>query len=859
MINRFFLIIVFIAFATSSCRKYPAFESAEIFLNENWTFRQAGETKWLAAKVPGDIFSDLRNNDRIEDPFYRDNEKKLQWVEKEDWEYRTTFDVPQDILKNDQVFLHFDGLDTYADVYLNNKLVLQTDNMFRYWDLPCKKQLKERNNTLRIYFHSALVRGVQKLKKLNYTLPASEEQASENEKTSMLTRKAQYQYGNEWSPRFVGCGIWRPVSIRGWSVAQVSDAVLQLRNLTKDVADYNASLNIESTKEGSYNLSFFVDDKQIGEPFKLWLKKGFNNETFNFQISKPSIWWCNGMGNHYLYSLKAQLSQGDKLITEITQKFGVRKIELVQDSDSYGRSFFFKLNGIPVFMKGANYIPQNVFPGHVSGAAYERLIKDAVAANMNMIRICGAGIYENDTLYELCDKNGILVWQDFMFYRSMQPGDTEFTVNVKQEAIQNIKKLRNHPCLALWCGNHEILTDWNKRNLKSQYPKDISLKIWNDYEKLFYDVLPATVKKYDPMTAYWTSSPSSFENKLPDKKSGDEHEWRVWKEAVPFSAFSEKPGRFVSAYGMQSFPSLKTLLTFANDTDLEVHSTLMDFRQRSNMPWINPTFNGNQMVLNYIQMYYNDPSDFESLVYLSQVMQSEALKTAIEAHRINRPKCMGSLYWQLNDCWPTMSWSTIDYFGRWKPSHYTVGKSFANILVVPQHSSGWLRVFAVNDSLVSLEAELQLKIIDFEGKKIWSETDTITIMPDTAQLLWKGREDHIYPGTLSSKTFFLAQLVSKNKIISENLLYFIDPKYLDLPVPDISYKINGKIDHYELVLITDKFAKNVVLDTFEKDAHFSDNNFDLLPGRELRLTVTYPGTREELLNDLKIYSLVNSF
>jgi beta-mannosidase len=376
---------------------------------------------------------------------------------------------------------------------------------------------------------------------------------------------------------------------------------------------------------------------------------------------------------------------------------------------------------------------------------------------------------------------------------------------------------------------------------------------------LFYTELPGIITKHNPQTAYWPSSPSSFNDELPDKKSGDTHEWRIWNEAAPFTAYADKPGRFVSEYGMQSFPCMKTLQSFSNDTDLEIRSPLMDFRQRSNMPWISAKFNGTQMIMNYIQMYYNDPSDFESFVYLSQVVQADALKAAIEAHRLYKPQCMGSLYLQLNDCWPTISWSTIDYFGRWKPAHYTVRKSFTNVLIIPQHSAGSLKVFAVNDSLSSLEAELRLKVIDFDGKQLWNETDTVLLKPDTVQMLWQAREDKVCPAMLKSKVFMLAQLWIKGKVLSENLLYFTDPKYLDLPVPDISYKINGKLDHYELIMVTNKFAKNVVLDTFEKDARFSNNNFDLLPGRKLRISVNYPGTPEELQNDLKIYTLANSF
>jgi len=859
MTNRFIFVLFILVAIISACNKSPLYQSVEIGLNENWEFRRVGENNWMSAKVPGNVINDLLINDKIDDPNYRDNEKKLQWIENEDWEYRTTFDVPLDIMNNDQVLLHFAGLDTYADIFLNDTLVLETDNMFRSWDLPCKGKLKERNNTLRIYFHSSVKTGMQKLKQLPYILPVAAEQASENERTSPFTRKAQFQFGCDWGPRLVSCGIWRPVSLCAWSKARITDVYLDPQKITNNIADYNAVVNIEAIVPGNYNVTFLIDDKPIGNPFSVMLNKGKNAEVFNFQISQPSLWWCNGMGSHYLYTLKIRLSRQDKDIAETVQHFGVRKLELVQDSDAYGRSFYFKLNGVPVFMKGANFVPPDAQNLQVNSAAYEKLILDATSANMNMIRVSGSGVYESDTLYDLCDRNGILVWQDFMFSGAMQPGDKHHMENIRQEAIENVKRLRNHPCLALWCGNNENLLAWEKWGWKNQFSKDASSKIWSDYESLFHKVFHKVIENYDPKTQYWSSSPSSFLNKLPDKKSGDDHDWRVWSDLTPFTSYNERPGRFVSAFGMQSFPGMRTIHTFACDTDLESRSIIMDYRQRCNMSGINPTMNGNQLIMNYIQMYYNDPVDFESFVYLSQVMQAEALKAGIEAHRVNRPRCMGSLYWQLNDCWPTISWSTIDYYGRWKPSHYAVKKAFANVLVVPKLTSGNLRIYAVNDSIKPLEGELHLSIVDFNGKKIWNKVDTVHLGSDTAQLLWKGRADAICPRSLNFKTYLLVQLKVNSKVIAENVLYFTDPKFLDLPMPDISYQVKGKANQYELIMVTDKIAKNVVLDSYDKDSHFSDNNFDLLPGMEKRVTVNYSGSREELLNDLKIYTLVNSY
>jgi beta-mannosidase len=842
-----------------SCKKGPDTPFIEIRLDENWVFRKVGDTTWLPATVPGDVMTDLFNNQLIDDPFYGTNENSVQWIEKEDWEYRTHFDAPNDLINNERVSLFFNGLDTYADIYLNDSLLLKTDNMFRSWDVPCRKLLKERNNLLLIRFHSAVKQGMSKLKQLDYILQDNHEQALDDERTSVFTRKAAFHYGWDCAPRLVSCGIWRPISIRAWSKAHIHDIYLNPENITTKVADYVAWIDIEATTKGIYQLRFIVDDKEVTNDLTLHLNKGASQEKFRFSIANPNLWWCNGLGNHYLYTLKVQLFQEKELIAEKVQQFGVRQLILRQDSDSIGHHFYFQLNGIPVFIKGANYIPAFSISHLLPEERYKQIIGDAVKTNMNMLRVWGGGIYENDRFYELCDQKGILVWQDFAFAGSMQPGDIAHIQNIQQEAVQNVKRLRNHPCMALWCGNSENMEAWNKSEWKNQYKKSLSKKLLNDYNELFNHILPSVVNENDPKTTYWSSSPSACNLCPPNKKSGDEHEWTVWSEMAPFSAYSDNPGRFVSEYGFQSFPSLKTLAAMDNEDEPGPRSLLMEYRQRNVMPWINSGMNGNQVILDYLQMYYNDPADFESFVYLSQVMQGEALKAGIEAHRSHRPECMGSLYWQFNDCWPTISWSTIDYFGKWKPAQYIVRKSFANLLVIPKRSNGKVNVFVVSDTLADIHADLKITLMDFTGNTIKTADEPIHILPNSIQSFYSNQEESLCSGVLKSKVCLVTQIIIKEKVVSENILYFTDPKYLDLPIPDISFQIIGSSNQFEIAIHADKIAKNVVLDTQEKDAQFSDNNFDLLPNREIRLNVNYSGTREELSNDLKIYTLVDSY
>lgn len=858
MIIRKLVVLVVIALCVVSCKKAPTFQSVEIALSD-WSFRNANDKEWMKANVPGNLIDDLVANRQIDDPYNGSNADSLQWIGKEDWEYQTTFDVPMDILKNDKVSLHFAGLDTYADIFLNGKLIFTADNMFRSWDIPCKTQLKERGNQLRVYFHSRIKAETEKQKKLPYFQCIPSEEAPGQDPNHVFTRKSLMHYGWEGGPAIPTCGIWQKVTVRAWSNARIAEIDLNAKNVTNDSASYQAMFNIETIKGGKYNLACFIDDQPIGNPVDLDLKPGENRQTYEIVIDKPNLWWCNGMGTHHLYTLRVQISSENKIITEKSKTFGVRKIELIQEPDDFGRSFYFKLNDIPVFAKGAVFIAPDILTSRVTGKKYEQIVQSVAEANMNFLRIWGGGIYENDTLYELCDKNGILVWQDLMLANGIQSTDSSHIKNIKQEVIEQVKRLNGHSSIALWCGNNKGLENWKLDGWRNRYSNDIANKIWKEYESLYYTALPEIMKNYTPQTAYWPSTPSGFNNQVANNKSGDWHEWRVCYGIAPISLYNSKPGRFISEYGMQSFPGLRTLNSFTTEENLDLSSPAITYHQRLGLPWLSPTMDGNQMINDYIQMYYNNPADFESFVYLSQIMQSEALKTAIEAHRINKPRTMGSLFWHLNDCWPGITWSVIDYYGKKKPAYYTVKKAFTNITAVPKLAGSTVKIFVVSDTLAEMETRLRIRLIDFDGNKIGGHSRTVRLRRDTVQFIWSSKLTAICPQSMINKSCLIAQIVKDNKILSENILYFTDPKYLDLPIPEINYKVEGTGNHFNIIITSNKLAKNVVLDTFEKEAAFSDNNFDLLPERPVRLSVTYPGTRDELNDDLKVYSMINSY
>ncbi|MFW6351657.1 MAG: glycoside hydrolase family 2 protein, partial [Bacteroidota bacterium] len=511
-----FLIIGIMGF--SSCQTQDEKSPVEIEIAQGWEFSKAGSNNWMPAIIPGTVHSDLIANDKIEDPHFRMNEDDAQWVEDEDWVYRTTFEVDKNLLlASDVIELQFLGLDTYADVYLNDDQILEADNMFLSWDLNVKEKLVEGTNELRIYFHSPVEKGMEKLKKLDYTIPAINEQAPEGEKTNVFTRKAPFHYGWDWGPRLVTSGIWRPVTLVAWSKAIIDEVYVVTESADENKALISGSVSLEAEKAGEYQLSLDVDEHESVVVKNVSLEEGLTEISFEFEIDDPNLWWTNGLGESYLYDLKFSLSSKDQVIDRHQLDFGVRTLKLVQQPDEAGHSCYFELNGVPVFMKGANIIPPETLTPSADKARYDRLIGDAVAANMNMVRVWGGAIYGEDYLYDLCDQNGILVWQDFMFACALQPGDEAHLENIRKEAEYNVKRLRNHPSIALWCGNNENYHGWHEWGWSEMYDSEVKDFVWKTYETIFDEILPSAVSKQDPKTAYWPSSPMAYGGKPADR------------------------------------------------------------------------------------------------------------------------------------------------------------------------------------------------------------------------------------------------------------------------------------------------------------------------------------------------------
>ncbi len=835
-----------------------------VTLNSGWKFREAGKGgEWRKAVVPGSVHTDLLANKLIEDPFYRDNEPKLQWIGKTDWEYQTTFDVSVAMLARRHVELIFEGLDTYATVFLNERPLLEADNMFRTWRVDARPALKAGANTLRVVFRSPINEILPRMKTLGYELPASNDQG---EKTSPHTRKAPYQYGWDWGPRFVTSGIWRPVRLEAWDDARLSDLHVVQNQLSKDAAQLTAEVEVESSGDADavvevYNVTDArvnnVADARVSARQSVKLSKGLNRYALNLTIPNPRLWWPNGLGEQKLYMLRAKLllprnkergifNAADQLDTRI----GLRTLELRQQPDKDGKSFTFVVNGVPVFAKGANWVPADSFPERVTRERYRQLISSARDANMNMLRVWGGGYYESDDFYELCDELGIMVWQDFMFACSMYPGDEKFLASVRAEAEDNIKRLRNHPSIVIWVGNNEIETAWQHWGWKQNLPA----KLWDDYKKIFHGVLPEAVAALDPTRPYWPSSPSSnLEEDSDSQRMGDVHYWEVWHAAKPFAEYERQHPRFMSEYGFQSFPQIETVNYYTVPTDHDIQSPVMLAHQK------HPR--GNQLIREYMLRDYPEPKDFESFLYVSQVLQAEGIKVGAEHMRRIMPHNMGSLYWQLDDCWPVASWSGIDYFGRWKALHFYARRFYKDTLISPHIEQGRVEMYVVSDRTQAQAFKLRATLLDFAGRTLWEKQLNVPVAPLASKSYLGVPIAELLNGQDASKVFLHCELTSGNRVVSANNLFFKPYKELSIPAPRLTTNVSRTREGFAMTLKSDTLARAVYLSAAGVEGTFSDNYFDLTPSTETR--VEFHTKRATSLEDfrakLRVRTLADAF
>lgn len=790
-----------------------------IDLNGTWKMKSTGEKIWTDGMVPGSVFNDLLNAGKIDDPFYRDNEGKALYIASRDYEYMRSFTVSKILLDSDSVVLHCEGLDTIATININGVLVGETDNMHRQYEFDIKGLLHDGENIIHILLKSPLKYIEQKQKE--YPLWGSQDAIQ----GYPYIRKAHCMFGWDWGPKIPDSGIWRNISIRGYNTARIEDVyITQLHEKNAVSLD----IRVRHKKYSSESIDIAVKVTSPGNEIFIKKTPGENIENhINIKINNPELWWPNGYGLQSLYRVDVRLEKGSLQVDERAFNIGLRTIRVIREPDSWGESFKFEVNGVSIFAMGADYIPEDSLLPRRSYKRTEKLIKDCVKANFNFLRVWGGGIYPDDYFYDLCDRYGIIIWQDFMFACSVYRLDEEFKNNIIKEAEDNIGRIWHHACLGLWCGNNEIETGWASWD----FPKTSRLR--TDYIKIFEIILPEIVRKMDPNTAYWPSSPSSgggFEDPN-SENSGDVHYWDVWHGLKPFTDYRNYYFRFVSEFGFQSFPCIKTVKSFTLPEDRNVFSYVMEKHQKNG--------SANGRILFYLAQNFKYPKDFDSLLFVSQILQAEAIKYGVEHWRRNRGRCMGTIYWQLNDCWPVASWSSIDYFGRWKALHYFAKKFYSPVLLSVCEGDTDAKLYITNDTTKSASGKIVWQLRG-SGSEVYREgEDDVEIGPQSVSMCLKLDFSDILSDISMRRKIYLCYSFIKDGInISSGTTIFVKNKHFEFKDPEIIFDIEEKTDCYAIRISSAAYARYVELSLKNTDCVFSDNYFDISAGEEKIVSIS---------------------
>ncbi len=675
-----------------------------------WSIFHPVQKVWIDLGAKGSVQEALIQSGELPDPFYGKNEDKFGWIEEHQWEFKSIFFVSKEMLMSNFVEIEFPSIDTYASIYVNNKLVFKANNAFRPYSSQIKKLLKEGSNEISVIFTSPVMFHKEKYLSSDYILPAPND--VHKIAVAPYSRKPQYQFGWDWSLRMNTIGFNKVVKIHSYSQARIINRTTRIVSVNDEeaVIEYDLYLSNKEIKKIEWHSSLF-GTKLISA------KKG--KFTRKEVLLNPKLWWPKGQGDAYMYSDSFDVKTIDKQDVESFEvKFGVKTSELIQEIDEWGTSYYFKVNNRRVFCKGADYIPQDIFPARVKDKDVSSIVETMAESNFNMVRVWGGGYYPDEVFFDKCDELGIMVWQDLMFACAMYPGDEQFICNVKGEFDYQIPRISKHPSVVLFNGNNEVEVAWEnwgfqiKHNLYGRKAKEIE----NSYDLLFKKVAPNKVKEHSTIPYIHTSPLSNWGN---DKfyDHGSQHYWGVWHGKDPIEYFGKKIGRFNAEYGFQSFPEYQTIHSFSEEKEWDLDSDVMKHHQKS--------YVGNKMILKHAKRLYGEPKSFKEFVYFSQLTQAKAVSMAISGHRADSPRCGGTLYWQMNDCWPAPTWSSIDYFGNWKALQYAVQKDYEDIAVVEvYHDLNDIEYFLVTDSPETLIDTLKYRIFDLTGA-ILSESKVV--------------------------------------------------------------------------------------------------------------------------------------
>ena len=694
-----FIFSLLIAF--SSCSKHqPVLVQS---LNEGWNLSGDTLNINLPVNVPSVVQQNLYDAGLIPHPYEGVVEEKLLWISDHPWIYALNFDVDAKVLNKEVIELVFEGIDTYAEVRLNGEKLFDANNQFRTWKKDVKSLLKPQDNHLEVVFprYDSL------------QLALYEQHQPRLPEKYAVSRKAPYQHGWDWAPKYKNVGIWKPVELVGWSEARMENAYIVTNEASEIQAKLSLHLDVECTSEANLEAELLLNGKMM-HCFVFPVQQGNQHKVFSFSIEEPRLWWPNEMGEHSLYDYEIQLKINGKLLDAKKIQTGIKTVQLVQEPDEVGSSFYFKVNGVPMYAKGANYVPEEMIETWINPDNTLKLLHMAQEAHFNMLRVWGGGLYPSDDFFNICDSLGILVWEDFMYAGTMYPYDQAFLENAKIEALEQVKRLASHPSLALWCGGNEISEGYHNWGWQQslEWSEDDDRAIKAGYDRLFEEILPLVVETYDGTRPYWPSSPSKGWGRPESLTQGDVHYWGVWWGEQPYEMYREKVGRFNSEYGYQSYPDYATLQQIAQGEVLDKDAAVIAAHQK------HPR--GTRQIDDFIQKYFSYPNDFEEYVYVSQLSQAYGMEVAIESHRTAKPYNMGTLYWQLNDAWPVVSWSSIDYYGRPKVFHERLKTLFAPVLLSLDHKDQ--QVWVTSDLLRNIDGMLTVRVNNLEGNLLFEQT-----------------------------------------------------------------------------------------------------------------------------------------
>lgn len=808
-----------------------------LLLNEGWEFTQMNKGEWYSAEVPGSVQRDLIRHGVLPDPFYGTNEEKIQWVEDENWDFRKSFTVTGDQLRYDDAILSFEGLDTHADVFLNGSRILRSENMFVGHESSVKHLLQEGENKLYIRFYSPVQLMMPARATFGYDYPAGNDHR--DEKLSIYNRKAPYHFGWDWGIRIVQMGIWKPVSLSFYNTARIDDYYVKQESVTEQQALITNEIEVFSVASQPINATLEIEYGVKGEKENqtitknITLQPGTNQVDISLKIDNPKRWMPIHWGEQHLYDFVATVTNDKEVIARKEVRTGLRSVRLVQEEDEQGRSFFFEVNGNPIFAKGANYIPGEIFTTQQEGEYYDRLFDNMLSANMNFVRVWGGGIYENEEFYRHADEKGILVWQDFIFGCVPYPSDHAFLKNVAEEVEYNIKRLRNHASLAFWCGNNEVEEGLRYWGWQREYPAEVMEAWFEGYDKTFRELIPGLVDEHDGTRSYIHGSPYDSNWGRPEKfASSDVHDWGLWYGHLPFEAMADRLPRFASEFGFQSFPEMKTIRSFAPEDQWSLESEVMKVHQKAST--------GNSLIKKYMDMYYHEPKNFEDFVYIGLVMQGNGMEESVEAMRRGRPYCMGALYWQINDDWPVVSWSSIDYYNNWKAQHYRMRDVLAPLALGVETKEDQLHYYTMSDFLQDHNnLLLTVQVIDFTTGKRKEFSERVNAKANDSRIVKTFNVSELVTEAEKPRTVIHAFLSdSMGNVISSKDHFFYWPNKLNLPETEVTTQVLYGDGEYTITLTSDKLAKDVFIEIPIQGAQFSDNFIDLLPGEKRTIVIT---------------------